>query len=72
MTPAVLPKDFALNPAVATDHFWEKRGKIWKCLLCGGISLQKPPPLPTPADWSPDAFEELTDEERARARQRKR
>jgi hypothetical protein len=49
------------------DHVWARWGKGgWKCVLCGAVTRTKePPPYPTPGDFVPDLFEELTDAERA-------
>lgn len=47
-----------------TEHVWFATGGRFKCCLCGAVTAQ-PPPYPTPANWTPPAFElPLTDEER--------
>ncbi len=47
------------------DHVWVGVCKHFKCVLCGAITLRKPPPYPTPEDWLPDTYETLTLDERA-------
>lgn len=48
-----------------TDHVWFATGWCWKCVLCGGVVIDRPPPYPTPPDWLPRDFRPLTDQERA-------
>lgn len=48
------------------DHVWHNRhNRGWKCLLCGGITLELPPDYPTADDFTPIRYEPLTKEERA-------
>lgn len=47
-----------------SDHIWNRSGKGWKCLLCGGITFNTPPEFPTDQDWTPERYEKLTDKER--------
>lgn len=47
------------------DHIWLRvRADRYKCCLCGGVTYREPPPYPTPASWSPETYEPLTDQER--------
>lgn len=48
------------------EHIWKRQGrKRWKCLLCGAVVCDRlPPDTPTPKDFHPDSYEELTDHER--------
>ena len=49
------------------DHVWfylKFRG-YHKCVLCGAMTPDMPPPVPTPDAWMPYKYEKLTDEERA-------
>ena len=58
------PRDKAVH---RSDHVWFLKsgggGTTYKCCLCGGITLN-PPPHPTPKDWMPEDYEELTQPER--------
>ncbi len=56
---------FDVSQVDRSKHCFAFLGGRWKCLLCGGITRQLPP-NPEPADWIPDRYEPLTDEERQR------
>ena len=49
------------------DHVWTtltlEAGPMYKCVLCGALTL-RPPPYPTPADWLPGRYRELTQADR--------
>jgi hypothetical protein len=46
------------------DHVWYSISpSLWKCVLCGGMS-ESPPHFPTPADWTPDRYGALCEQER--------
>lgn len=45
------------------DHVWFRDGGRWKCCLCGAVT-PFPPHYPTPPDWAPSRYEELTADER--------
>jgi hypothetical protein len=56
-------------PANRGDHVWHQvhleGGRIqYKCCLCGAVTKVKPP-SPTPEEWMPDRYEELTPADRA-------
>lgn len=47
------------------DHVWvSRRGGGYLCVLCGGVTDEKPPPFPTPKDWMPRRYDGLTEKER--------
>lgn len=48
------------------EHHWFTTEKGVKCALCGAVARERPP-SPTPEEWTPERYERLTDDERARA-----
>lgn len=49
-----------------SDHVWLKTGRYEsKCVLCGGVCKNPPPPYPTPDDYNPLRYEKLTVEEKS-------
>ncbi len=55
------------------DHVWlylKYRGHH-KCVLCGAITPELPPPYPTDPNWLPIRYEKLTGEELVMCPERK-
>lgn len=49
-----------------SDHVWMEQRGGYKCCLCGAICVI-PPDYPTPHDWMPNKYEQLTRDERDKA-----
>lgn len=49
-----------------SDHIWFRKDGKWKCALCGAITRSKPS-RPTPPNWMPERYDELTPEDRSHA-----
>ena len=47
-----------------SDHIWVRVDKLFKCVLCGGVT-RSPPDFPTPREWMPDRYYPLTPDERS-------
>jgi hypothetical protein len=53
-----------------SEHVWfrlVRKGLFagYKCCVCGALTRREPPDRPTPEDWMPERYEELTPDERA-------
>ncbi len=55
-----------LDGGTRNKHIWFRGLGRWKCCLCGATTTTEPPKV-EPADWMPEEYEALTDEDRARA-----